>query len=428
MALSAPPSTTDSPHADPAKRDPRVLDSPNRAAGASPGVNISPGSDDDGWEVPPPVQLSDGTKVQLYKDGEALHAAYNAIAHAERRICLEVYIFADDDTGRAFSELLSKKAHDGVFVYVIYDSFGSINSNRKMFEDMRRFGVRMREFHPMRPWECQYGWRPFNRDHRKLLVVDDQLAGMGGLNVGREYAGSWVIDTGSAATEFWRDNAIGIVGPGAAPFLRSFARTWKYATSAGPIRRAEFAHNVRGENGELGVLASVPTMNSPLRPFLCDLLSGAKKSIDMTMAYFAPDDDLIQALVRAARRGVRVRLMLPGRSDVKLLITAAHWFYECLMDVGVEIYERQCVILHAKTMCVDESITVIGSTNLDHRSVELNCELSAIVRNAQFGKQMCGLFENDICFAKRIMPKEWRHRAWRDRCGQWCVSRMRYLL
>jgi cardiolipin synthase len=423
MALTETPASPD-----PAVEDSRVLDSPNREAGASPGVNISPGSDDDGWEVPPPVELTDGTRVQLYKDGEALHAAYNAIANAERRICLEVYIFADDDTGRAFSDLLCKKSQEGRFVYVIYDSFGSMQSNRKMFEEMKRFGVRLREFHPIRPWDCQYGWRPFNRDHRKLLIVDDQLAGMGGLNVGREYAGSWVIDSGSHETDFWRDNAIGIRGPGAQHFLRSFARTWKYATSAGPIRRAEFTHSLNGENGDLGVLASVPTMNSPLRPFLCNLLSGAKKSIDMTMAYFAPDDDLIDALLRAARRGVKVRLMLPARSDVKLLITAAHSFYECLIDVGVEIYERQSVILHAKTMCVDGNITVIGSTNLDNRSVELNCELSAIVRNQTFGQQMRDLFENDICYAKRVSPKEWRHRPWRDKVGQWCVSRMRYLL
>ena len=211
MELTAP-----RPANDPAQRDPARLDSPNTEAGASPGVNIAPGSDDDGWKVPPPVELTDGTIVQLYKDGEALHAAYNAIANAQRRICLEVYIFADDDTGNAFCDLLCKKAQEGIAVYVMYDSFGSLPSGRKMFEEMRRAGVRLREFHPIRPWDCQHGWRPANRDHRKLLIVDDQLAGMGGLNVGREYAGSWVIDTGSRACDFWRDNAIGIRGPGCA--------------------------------------------------------------------------------------------------------------------------------------------------------------------------------------------------------------------
>ena len=169
-------------------------------------------------------------------------------------------------------------------------------------------------------------------------------------------------------------------------------------------------------------------MDSPLRPFLCSLLNDAKTHIDMTMAYFAPDDDLVGALIRAAKRGVKVRLMLPGKSDVRLLLIAARWFYECLMDVGVEIYERQSVVLHAKTMCIDRSVTVVGSTNLDHRSVELNCELSSIIRNRVFGQQMRELFENDICYAKRIQPENWRHRPWRDKLGQWFVSRLRYLI
>jgi hypothetical protein len=151
----------------------------------STGLNISPGSDDDGWVVPPPVQLSDGTRVQLYKDGEALHAAYEAIKHAKRRICVETYIFADDPTGNAFAELLAEKARDGVKVYCIYDSFGSFGVSalwsRKppLFKMMRRAGVRLQEFHPIRPWEGRYSWRPINRDHRKLLIIDDDIAGTG---------------------------------------------------------------------------------------------------------------------------------------------------------------------------------------------------------------------------------------------------------
>ena len=106
--------------------------------GTSSGINIAPGSDDDGWIVPPPVRLEDGTRLQLYKDGEALHAAYAAIKHAKQRICLEVYIFADDPTGKAFAELLCQKAAEGVKVYVIYDSFGSLYTDRGMFERMAR--------------------------------------------------------------------------------------------------------------------------------------------------------------------------------------------------------------------------------------------------------------------------------------------------
>src|ERR1043165_3377004 len=122
-------------------------------AGTSAGINTEPGSNDDGWESPPPVMLEDGTRVQLYKDGEALHAGFDAIKEAKKRICLEVYIFHSDDTGWAFANLLSAKAREGVPVYVIYDSLGCVDSDPKMFAQMRAAGVRLAEFHPIKPWE-----------------------------------------------------------------------------------------------------------------------------------------------------------------------------------------------------------------------------------------------------------------------------------
>ena len=399
-----------------------------REAGASTGVNIGPGSDDDGWVVPPPVTLSDGTRVQLHKDGEALHVAYEAIERAKHRVCLESYIFADDDTGRAFANLLAAKARQGLRVYVIYDSFGSAASDREMFRSMARSGVRVQEFHPIRPWENRFGWRPFNRDHRKMIVVDDDVAGMGGLNVGAEYAGSWIIKPNQGACDFWRDTAIGVRGPGAKVFLKAFGQTWNYCNHGGRIRRAEFQHNLDDNAGDFGVLASVPTLSSPLRPFLCRLIRSARQSIYLTMAYFAPDDELVGELCKAARRGVRVRLITPGRSDVHLLTVAARSFYETLMNHGVEVYERQAVVLHAKTMVVDGRTSIVGSTNLDYRSIEYNLELSAIVRDETFGRQMQTLFEHDVTYSKRISPKEWRRRPRWDRFVQWAVSRARYLL
>lgn len=399
-------------------------------AGTAPGVNIAPGSDDDGWIVPEPVRLSDGTLLQLYKDGEALRAAHAAILAAKKRVCLEFYIFADDDTGHAFADAVCKKARDGVSAYVIYDSFGSrgvMGAEPEMFRRMRRSGVRLQQFHPLRPWESQYSWRPANRDHRKLLLVDDEIAGLGGLNVGAEYAGSWVVPAGKTGKcELWRDNAVGIRGPGARPFLRSFINTWNYVLHGGRIRRAEYQYNLH--DGELGVLASVPTMNSPLRPALCKLMRSARKSLLMTMAYFVPDDDLIEELCRAARRGARVRLMLPGQCDVPMVRLAARSFYEKLLGCGIEIYERQGAVLHAKTMVIDGHTTVVGSTNLDYRSIEFNLELSAVIRSDTFGEQMRVLFENDVGYARRVDPHVWRGRPHWDRFVQWAVSRMRYLM
>jgi cardiolipin synthase len=426
---------------------------PQGHAGASTGINIQPGSDDDGWTVPDPVPLADGSSVQLYKDGEALHASYLAIEAARNRVCLEMYIFASDDTGRAFADLLARKACQGLNVYVLYDSFGSIATDPKMFADMRRAGVKLQEFHPFWPWEGKFSWRPLNRDHRKLLVVDNDLAGMGGLNLAGEYAGSWIVKNPARACDLWRDNGISVRGPAAVRYLQSFAKTWYYAQRRGKIRSAELVYNLDGvcgacewpiarrpkrgavihaadpeAPGQLGILASVPTRSSPLRPFLNKLFREARKSISLTMAYFAPHDDLIDELCAAARRGVRVRLMLPGKCDVQALMVAARSFYDTLMTAGVQIYERQGVILHAKTMVIDGVISMVGSTNLDYRSIEYNLELSTLIRSRPFGQQMETLFDNDVRFAKKMSPRQWRRRPLSDRLIQWAVSRARYLL
>ena len=172
--------------------------------GMSTGVNVSPGTDDDGWNTPPPVELADGSRVELYKDGEALHAAYNAIESARRTICLEIYIFHSDRTGKAFAELLRRRAREGLTVRVIYDSVGSFDTDRALFESMRTAGVHLREFHPVVPWHTRHAWRPFNRDHRKLLVVDDVFAALGGQNLGDEYGSSWVLRE-PGTDDCWRD-------------------------------------------------------------------------------------------------------------------------------------------------------------------------------------------------------------------------------
>lgn len=401
------------------------------AAGTSSGDTIRPGNNDDGWIIPPPVKLPDGTTIQLYKDGEAWHAAFDAMKLAQSRICLEIYIFASDDTGQAVAELLCQKARDGVRVYVIYDSFGSMDTDRRLFGQMHRAGVRLQAFHPIRPWECRYSWRPLNRDHRKLIVIDNQMGGLGGINLASEYAGSSIIGLKSRAQrmarcDLWRDNAISIRGPAVMQLMRAFARTWNYVLQGGPVRRAELIHGIH--DSDFGLLASVPTMSSPLQPLICKLLGSARQSIMLTMAYFAPDEVLIHELCKAADRGVRVQLMLPGRGDVKLLVIAARSFYDRLMSHGVEIYERQNVILHAKTLVIDGHSTVVGSTNLDYRSIEYNCELSAIIRSDELGAQMHKLFAHDIRHSKQIDPEVWRHRPMWDRVGQWAVSRARYLL
>jgi cardiolipin synthase len=429
------------------------------SSGTSPGINIAPGRDDDGGIVPRPFPLADGSTVQLYKDGEALYAAYHAIESAHDSVGLEVYIFHSDDTGYAFAELLSRKARQGVDVRVIYDAVGSIDTKRAMFDAMRNAGVKLREFHPVLFRRGRTGWRPFNRDHRKLVVIDNETAVLGGQNLGNEYGSSWVV--GKSDEQAWRDTAVGVNGPAARLLSEAYARMWNFIERGGPIGRAEFFQSQQSRRDDpggsmfdnqpsgrisqpqrlsgtksildvpedsLAVLASVPTPRSKLLPSLQTLLRDATSSIEMTMAYFAPPAELLQQLCRSAQQGVRVRLMFPGRSDVALLRIAARAFYEKLMAAGVEIFERQYAVLHAKTLCVDGRLSIVGSTNLDYRSIQFNCELATVIHSKCFGAQMHRLFNHDVCHACRILPDEWRHRPLRDRLIQWTVTRARYLL
>ena len=397
-------------------------------AGIARGLNIAPGSDDDGWTVPAAVTLPDSTVVRLYKDGEALRAWYEAITGATQNIFLETYIFASDRTGTAFRDLLCDKARQGVRVYVIYDSFGSHTTSQAFFELLRDAGANVQEFHPIRPWQCRFSWRPFNRDHRKLLIIDGTSAGLGGLNIADEYGGSWIFEKDGACDDLWRDCGIALEGPAVSTLSASFLRTWLYVTRGGRFARALLSYNLDGREGPTGVLASVPMMGSSMSHFLSSLLREATGSIDLTSAYFAPAQNLCDELCRAARRGVRVRLMLPSRTDAAIMVTAARSFYEELMSAGIEIYERLHVKLHAKTLVIDGCVSVLGSTNFDHRSIDYNCELVTAIHSAEFGAQMTGLFEHDVGFSRRMLPEIWRHRPVRDRVVQWAVQRSRYLL
>ena len=423
-----------------------------------PGLNTEPGVGDDGWHTPPPCHLRDGTRLQLYKDGEAAAAAFRAIEHAQDRVLLEVYIWPGDATGERFSELLARKASEGVQVFVLYDAFGCLLTPPEIFNRIERAGGNIVEFHPLNPWRSRWGWRPANRDHRKLLVVDQHIAGIGGLNIGDDYAGTWVAEDARVAPEdLWRDAGMGIVGPGAGACAEAFRRAWQYAVKRGPMRRATFAHalhlpapakgkrigksreggdarafrsveDVLRDGHDLGFVGSAPSLSSPLRPFLHGLIRSAQKSLSLTMAYFAPDDQLIDALCSASRRGVKVRLMLAGRTDLRLLVIAGRAFYSRLLDAGCEVYEREHAMLHQKSIVADGKVAVLGSTNLDYRSIEFNLELSAVVRDEQFAGQLDDLFDHDVRYAESFDRERWRRRPWRDRFVQWSVSRLRYAL
>ena len=431
-------------------------------AAAEFGLNVRPGGDDDGWHETPPVTLADGTTLHLYKDGEALGRVFEAVAAARSQVMVETYIWSDDATGNAFADLLAEHARNGLKVFAIYDGVGSAFSGSRPFAVMREAGVQVVEFHPPHPLRCFKPWRPFNRDHRKLFVIDGDTAGIGGLNIGDRYAGKWVRpDATPNPARMWRDVGVGIRGPAAATFARAFAATWRYCLQrhsidqtlhvegidvpppakgdrVGKVREGRhpkygpmsgvYPEDVLEVGRDIASLGTSPTLASPLRPFLYRIVRDARQSIDLTMAYFAPDDELIDGLCEAARRGVAVRLMFAGRTDVNAMKAAARSFYRRLLEAGAAVYERQGAMLHQKTIVVDANLSVLGSTNLDYRSIEFNLELSAVIRSDSFAGQLRALFDLDVTKARQMDLETWRRQPTRDRFVQWAVSRMRYLL
>jgi cardiolipin synthase len=393
------------------------------AAAGMDGVAITGTFED--WVTPDPVTLRDGTTVQLLKDGQALRAAYDAIATARRRICVEMYIFSSDEAGREFVELLCRKAREGVRVFVLYDAFGCHDTDPALFERMRGCGVRLCEFHPLLPWRYRGRWRITQRDHRKLVLVDDCLALVGGQNVGAEYAGPWIVRRRRRYRgRPWRDTGVVLGGPQVRHLAAAFARIWRYARRGGELAAAEYVVPLAAE-GELGILASAPVHRSSVAAAVRELTAAAQRSLWITVAYFAPTDAIIDAFCAAARRGVTVRLLMPGISDVPLLRLAARSFYARLLEAGVEIFERSGRILHAKTLCVDGTVSVIGSANLDYQSFESNCELSVAIRSPELGRQLQALFEHDVRYAKRITLATWRRRPWLDALMQWLANLLR---
>jgi cardiolipin synthase len=355
--------------------------------------------------------------------GSAFTAIFAAIEGAGASIHLEVYLLAADATGVALRDRLAAAARRGVKVMVLADAWGSWTTPDGFWAPLRAAGAEVRLFHPIRR-----GLFPF-RNHRKLLLVDDRAAWLGGMNVGDEYR------TGKGGEPPWRDNLLEIVGPDALRLKRQFLRMWARADR--PLRPRAFFRRRRPEPpGEaalaLRLWASGP--GEPERYALAayrDLIRGAARAIDLSMSYFFPPGRILRELRRAVRRGVRVRLLLSRRNDVAIMRWAARGLYGRLLRAGVEIWEYLPTMLHAKLAVADDTL-VLGSANLDLRSDRLNYELVAAVRDPGLAEQARREYEADLAQAVRVDLASWHARPYaerlKERVSYWLVARLDIIL
>jgi cardiolipin synthase len=353
--------------------------------------------------------------VELLLDGPETHAAMlDAILSAERHVHLETYIFADDEVGTEFADALAEKARAGVAVRVIYDSIGSRTASGDFWAELEQAGVVVRTFNPADPIEDQNPFDIDTRDHRKLLIVDGRVAFTGGINIDRNYVHPSDAVGGSSSSSGWRDTHIRIEGPAVAAFQQLFVGLWEMLD--GPLAEAPYAPPARRQdagNTLVRVLSGVggDTEVSQIWAAYQAAAKVARDRIWITQSYFAPDEELMEALREAAERGVDVRILVAGFSDSQVLLNASRAYYADLLDAGIKVYESQEQILHAKTMAVDGYWSTVGSSNLDYLSFLHNHEVNAVILGPEFAAQLEDVFLADLEHAMQIDAQQWRKRS-----------------
>jgi cardiolipin synthase len=342
-------------------------------------------------------------RVRHLRNGDECYPAMlAAIGAARREIVAEFYWFGSDTVGRLFVDALAAKARDGCTVRVVYDAIGSMPVDEEMFDDLRRAGGDVRPFHPLiGALTKNVAGRWYIRDHRKLLVCDGEIGFTGGLNIGRPWASI------SQGGEGFRDDMIEVQGPCAEELRTVFYETWRRV-----LKRRErldpsklppdAARELRREpERDVWVIASRrrPARRA-IRATYQRWIHGARRSIDLVNAYFVPDGVVRRALIRAARRGVRVRILVPEVSDLPFVQWACEGTLARLVKHGVEAYAYQGAVLHAKTAVVDGELVTVGSFNLDRRSARANLEVNLAARSVPFAQVVLRAIEED--FARSV--------------------------
>lgn len=357
-----------------------------------------------------------GNRVRLLQDGPTTYRAMlDAIARARDHIDMETYIMEDDEAGKRFAAALIEKQRQGVQVNLIHDAAGTFNTPEQFFKDLSDAGVNVLLFNPVNPLKAKAGWDVNQRDHRKLLVVDGKTAILGGINISSVYSGGSSPRRPRAETAKdlpWRDTDLQIDGPVVAECQKLFMATWNDQKGPPLAARDYFPTLTREGDSVVHVVGGSP--DEPYNLIFATLLSAidsAEQEVLLTNAYFVPDPMLLASLKNAVARGVTVKVILPSASDSALVTNASHSYYDELLRAGIQLYERQDALLHAKTAVIDGVWSTIGSTNLDWRSHLHNQEINAVVLGVELGRQMQQAFAKDLAASKQVTLEEWEQRS-----------------
>ncbi|HXX81679.1 MAG TPA: phospholipase D-like domain-containing protein [Thermodesulfovibrionales bacterium] len=347
-----------------------------------------------------------GVKL-LYRGRDSFEAIFQSVREAESFICLQFYIFRNDETGTELAEILKEKAKKGVMVYILYDHFGSLGTPGRFWDELRSAGIKIRASRPFK-WSSPFHY--VRRDHRKLVIVDGVKAFTGGLNIANEYRGFHLRMRGA-----WRDTGVVLEGPivfGLFETFRNTWETWKGEAIPLPLRvPGSYVRSLQG--GDLPVIpifASSARGRRQMRKLLYYSIDTAHEGIHLTTAYFTPSKRMISSLEEAVKRGAEVNLLLPGKSDVPAAYYAGRKFFTRLLRAGVKIYSYQGEVLHAKSYVFDRLWSVVGSANLDFQSLRWNDEGNVGILDTGFGNTMVDVFKEDMRHSREIKEDEWLKR------------------
>jgi cardiolipin synthase len=361
------------------------------------------------------------TRVALLKDGRQTYPAMlEAIANARRTICLESYVFRDDTTGLRFVHALIERANAGVEVLVMYDHWGSELAVETL-DHLAEAGVKVLGFRPVRFATLgRVVARLRRRNHRKSLIVDGEVGFTGGLNIANDYADPAQGGGG------WRDTHVRVVGPTALELQVLFLETWR--RQKGPtFDRSKFVRTAPANCARIRVVGNdFARGTKAIRREYTQAFTTARERIFLTHAYFLPPAKMLKHLMAAARRGVRVAVILAATTDVQLVLWGARWIYPRLLRAGVEVWEwKERRVLHAKTAVVDGLWSTVGSSNLDPLSLRQNLEVNAVIVDQTFGSALERLFVEDLTCCERVTEQTVAGYGLFSRALSWLAFRLR---
>lgn len=348
--------------------------------------------------------LLEGNRLCIFENAYETYGAFGkAIALAKHHIHLEYYIFQPDETGLYFRDLLIKKAKEGIECRLLVDPIGSFWLNRRFLDPLKKAGVQFAYFSPVklsRPWGFQL------RNHRKLIIIDGKKGLIGSQNIGNEYL-QWKKRKLS-----WRDVFIEIEGPGVLQLQSIFAQDWEFTTQENIYNSNYFPEQSYHGASAIQTLPTGPDDTHPsLELILNTLIYSAKRKITLLTPYFIPNFNLELTLQAAAQRGVQVEIIIPSRSDQWIVDLAARsWFYE-LLSSGIKIYEFDKTFVHAKVLTIDDTLSLIGSANMDERSFKINFECSLLIYDTPITQQLVSSFEEIKSQSKLVSFAQYKNQS-----------------